>query len=64
MTGEQLKAWQARRDYTYDTAAKALGMGRTTYYDYLKKPELPRWLALACAADEAGIEPIGGNQQD
>lgn len=58
MTGEQLKAWQVRRRYTYDAAAKALGMGRTTYYDYLKKDVLPRWLALACAADEAGIEPL------
>lgn len=51
-----LKAWQERHGFTYDTAAAALGMGRTTYYDYLKKPELPKWLILACKAIDAGIE--------
>lgn len=51
-----LRAWQARHQFTYDTAAQALGMGRTTYYDYLKKPELPKWLVLACKAIDAGIK--------
>lgn len=51
-----LKDWQARHKFTYDTAAQALGIGRTTYYDYLRKPELPRWLVLACKAIDAGIE--------
>lgn len=51
-----LREWQARHMYTYDTAAQALGIGRTTYYDYLKKPDLPKWLVLACKAIDAGIE--------
>lgn len=50
-----LRAWQARHAFTYGSAAQALGIGRTTYYDYLKKPELPRWLVLACKAIDAGI---------
>ena len=59
MNAEQLKQWQKRHCFTYDSAAKELDMGRTTYYDYLKKEgELPRWLALACAAIDAGIEPL------
>ncbi|WEE79450.1 hypothetical protein LZ683_08855 [Comamonas testosteroni] len=59
MTANDLRAWQQRLGYTYDSAAAELGMGRRTYADYLKRDgELPRWLALACAALEAGIKPI------
>lgn len=50
-----LRAWQSRHGYTYVTAAQALGIGRTTYYEYLRKPELPRWLVLACKAIDSGI---------
>lgn len=33
-------------------------MGRTTFAEYLKREgKLPRWLALACAAIDAGLEP-------
>lgn len=50
-----LKEWQARHGFTYTSAAQALGMGRTTYYDYLKKQDLPKWLILACRAIDAGL---------
>lgn len=60
MTAGDLRAWQARHGYTYNTAAEALGMGRTTFAEYLKREgALPRWLALACAAIDAGLRPIG-----
>lgn len=60
MTASELRAWQARHGYTYNTAAEALGMGRTTFAEYLKREgQLPRWLALACAAIDAGLHPIG-----
>ena len=56
MTGAQLKTWQTRHGYTYDSAAQALGMSRATYARYLSRADtLPRWLALACAAIDAGI---------
>lgn len=62
MTAEDLRAWQKSQGYTYDSAAAALGMGRTTFADYLKRDgELPRWLALACAALAAGIKPWGAD---
>lgn len=50
-----LQDWQSRNGYTYSTAAQALGIGRTTYYEYLRKLALPRWLVLACKAIDAGI---------
>ena len=54
MTGAQLKTWQTRHGYTYDSAAQALS--RATYARYLSRADtLPRWLALACAAIDAGI---------
>ena len=52
-----LKDWQARHGYTYETAAQALGIGRTTYYEYLRRENpLPRTLVLACLAIDAGIK--------
>lgn len=56
MTSSSLRAWQSRHGYTYKTAAEALGMSRATYARYLSSAEaLPRWLALACAAIDAGL---------
>ena len=47
-----LAAWQQRHGFTYDTAAKALGVCRAAYARYLKleregKP-LPKMLVMAC----------------
>lgn len=56
MTSFELRSWQSRHGYTYNTAAEALGMSRATYARYLSSAEvLPRWLALACAAIDAGL---------
>jgi len=56
MNTTDLRAWQSRHSYTYNTAAEALGMSRATYARYLSSAEvLPRWLALACAAIDAGL---------
>ena len=58
MTADDLRAWQQRHGYTYDTAAAELGMGRRTYADSLKRVgELPRWLMLACLAVDHGLAP-------
>ena len=63
MTPYDLRAWQAHMGLTYDTAAKALGVSRATYAEWLRgisrttgKPVTPsRLCALACAALAAGI---------
>lgn len=67
MTPDELRAWQARMGLTYDTAAQALGVSRATYAEWVAgksrttgKPITPsRTVALACAALEAGLEPLG-----
>jgi hypothetical protein len=58
MTPADLRAWQAHMGFTYDTAAAALGINRSTYADLLSgmshttgKPKaINRRTALACAA--------------
>jgi transcriptional regulator with XRE-family HTH domain len=75
MTTDDLRAWQKAMGYTYDTAAVALGINRSTYADLLRgvsrttgKPkEIDRRTELACAAIAAGLNachtPIGAPQQ-
>ena len=65
MTPSDLRAWQAHMGLTYDTAAKALGVSRSTYAEWLagksrttgKPIKISRLVALACAALAAGIDP-------
>lgn len=65
MTPADLRAWQARLGYTYDTAAQELDVSRATYADWVagrsrttgKPIQISRLVALACAAIAAGIEP-------
>ena len=65
MTPSDLRAWQAHMGYTYDTAAQALGVSRSSYADWLagrsrttgKPIKISRTVALACAALAAGLEP-------
>ena len=65
MTPTELRTWQAHMGYTYETAAQALGVSRSTYADWLagrsrttgKPIKISRLVALACAALAAGLEP-------
>lgn len=73
MTPEQFRAWRTSQGLTMEDAAKALGLGRATIQLYERgkrfetddqgdaaEVEIPRHVALACAAIAAGIEPAGG----
>lgn len=63
MTSDDLRTWQAQMGYTYDTAAAALGVNRSTYADLIsgvsrttgKPKDIDRRTALACAALAAGL---------
>lgn len=44
-----LRDWQARHGFTYDTAAEALGVSRRTYARMLKRGVLPTLVLLAMA---------------
>ena len=65
MTHADFLAWHQAMGYTYDTAAKALGVSRSSYADWIagtsrttgKPISLPPMLGLACAALAAGLGP-------
>lgn len=58
MTADDLRAWQARQGYTYETAAQALGMSRSGYAKLLAGgAAIDMRTALACAAVAAGVLP-------
>ena len=61
MTPDDLRAWQARMDYTQQQAADALGINRVSYAKMLAGGAIDRRTALACAAIEAGIAPLGAH---
>lgn len=60
MTPDDLRAWQAHMGYTYDTAAKALGVSRAAYADWIagrsrttgKPIRIKRTAALAAGLGE------------
>jgi predicted transcriptional regulator len=59
--------WHERMNYTYVSGAKALGVSRAAYANYLSgvrrdsgtPVHYDRKTALACAALESGIKPLG-----
>lgn len=53
-----LRDWSARHGFTYDTAAAALGVSRSTYRRLLKKEVLPKLVQLAMKRidDEKGMK--------
>lgn len=53
-----LRQWSARHGFTYDTAAQALGISRSTYRRLLHKAELPKLVQLAMKRidDEKGMK--------
>ena len=67
MTPADLQAWQASMGISGREAARRLGVAVGTYQDWItgtsrttKKPiSLPPLLGLACAALEAGLQPVG-----
>lgn len=73
MTPEQFRAWRAAQGLTQAQAAAKLGLSVSTIktYDHgflrrrdassgdLVEVEIPRTVALACAAIAAGLKPIG-----
>ena len=65
MTHADFLAWHQAMGYTYDTAAEALGINRSTYANLLAgvdrhtgmPKEIDRRTALACAALACGLHP-------
>lgn len=60
MTGADFKAWRVRLGFSRTKAADSLGIGRNQprrYEDGMA--DIPKYIALACAAIALGIPPIG-----
>ena len=58
MTADDLRQWAETQGYTYDAAAKALGMSRSGYAKLLAGgAAIDLRTALACAAVAAGVLP-------
>ena len=55
---ESLREWQKRMGFSYETAANALNIGRTTYAEMvLGQSRIDLRTALTCAAIEHGRRP-------
>jgi len=67
MTNEQFKAWRKKMNFTLQQAADALGLYARTISNYERgaryedgrEVKIPRSIALACAAVEADLKPVG-----
>jgi transposase-like protein len=74
MSPQSFKAWMARmtaragRPYSYSAAARDLGITRDMAIRYARASHqlgvdpphpIPRAVALACAALESGLDPLG-----
>lgn len=59
MTAADFRDWRARLRLNRSEAAAVLGLGRNQPERYEDKGQpIPRYIALACAAVERGIEPL------
>ena len=59
MTPADLRAWQARMGFTYETAAAALGISRSGFAKLLAGDHpIDKRTALACAALAAGLDEL------
>lgn len=64
MTPEEFTAWRQRLGYTKTEAAAALGLSPNMprYYER-GDTEIPRYIALACAAVSYGLQPMGTQEK-
>jgi len=67
MDKHDFKAWRKKQGFTQQQAADALGLFRVTIVNYERgsrmdspnEVKIPLHIALACAAIEAGLKPVG-----
>lgn len=60
MTGRQLRAWRQRMKLKINEAADRVGVSPDTWGRWEAKAEVPRLVALACAAISFGLPPVEG----
>lgn len=60
MTAEEFKTWRSRLDMTQQDAADTLGVTKRSVQGWEDGTQpIKRSIALACAAVQAGLKPIG-----
>jgi transposase len=57
MTGREFSDWLRRQKLTGDAAASLFGVSRGTIVRWAAKRKVERYVALACRAIEAGLQP-------
>lgn len=65
MTYDDYLGWCRRVGVTPPGGARLLGLGRNVPAEsYSRGKPIPHYIALACAAIEAGLAPVGGVAED
>lgn len=65
MTSEELKSWRKRLGFTsQERAAEAIGCSLRSVCNYENGTPIPKYIALACAAVEAGFSSRQDQQSD
>ncbi len=59
LTPQRLFQWRMKHGWKQAMAASRLGIGASTYYQYEDgRVKIPVPIAYACAAIDAGLEPL------
>jgi transcriptional regulator with XRE-family HTH domain len=58
MTPETMKEWRKRLNLSLDKASVVLGCSKNTLIAYERRGNIPRYIALACAAIAFGLPPM------
>ena len=67
MNSTDFTVWMFRHSLSNSAASRTLGLTRNAvraYLDPQRAKPLPRYVALACAAIDAELEPVGGEDDD
>ena len=67
MNSTDFTVWMYRNNLSNSAASRTLGLTRNAvraYLDPQRAKPLPRYVALACAAIDAELEPVGGEDDD
>jgi transcriptional regulator with XRE-family HTH domain len=57
MTGREFRAWRRRNGFPVERVATEMGISSSTVYNHERSGAVPRAIALATMALDAGLDP-------